>query len=398
MKKLICSAMSAIMALSLCVPALAANETVVYSQTEIAEMTVSEFAEAYENDTSLAPQFEKAVVDAAFLRSHITDDAAIENLSINDLDTLASIVETNSLTTREADNLVNTWQTCERVTSDTEVDYEYAEMLRMRYETQDPGISPFSYNESVTPYPNKEDGTGVHYMVRSSSGYNKASGTFTLPTLNIKSSTTDPDVPYGFFGIYVGSNSDLGFDLGTGYKQATGKWFFVINGYAKNASGNYAHYWRELSGKTFSSGSISKVNFVASITKGSAYDTLTLAIVDASNWTSIGVITLNTCDVGHDGYAGASRSYVSTDFSNVYMNREVTLAHKYQDYRSVTGTTIVGAKWSDVYLYNLSTYSKWGTAQTQFARKIGQDSTYANMVNVTVTTKWSDDTTNIYYR
>lgn len=100
------------------------------------------------------------------------------------------------------------------------------------------------------------------------------------------------------------------------------------------------------------------------------------------------------------GERGASQSYVSADYSNVYINREVTLAHNYQSNRPFTGTTIVGAKWPDVYLYNTKNQitTKWGPSQTSFARKIGQTSTYANKVQVSVTTKWSEDTTSIYYR
>lgn len=55
-------------------------------------------------------------------------------------------------------------------------------------------------------------------MVRTvTGGYYKASGTFTLPSVNLKSSLSDPDVPYGFFGIYV--SDKIGLDLGTYYSQ-----------------------------------------------------------------------------------------------------------------------------------------------------------------------------------
>ena len=75
------------------------------------------------------------------------------------------------------------------------------------------------------------------------------------------------------------------------------------------------------------------------------------------------------------------------------------MAHKEKSNRNFTGTTITGAKWSNVYLYNqsININSKWGTAQTKFARKVGETAAYANKVNVSVITKWSEDITNINY-
>ena len=70
-----------------------------------------------------------------------------------------------------------------------------------------------------------------------------------------------------------------------------------------------------------------------------------------------------------------------------------------QSNRAPTGTTILNARWSQVYLYTPSNgYGLWGTAATTFAHKTAQTSTLANKVSVSITTKWSEDTTNILYQ
>lgn len=259
-----------------------------------------------------------------------------------------------------------------------------------------------SYSGDVKTYVNSSDWTGLHYMVRTvTGGYYKASGTFTLPSVNLKSSLSDPDVPYGFFGIYVGDK--IGLDLGTYYSQKDGEWGFDISGYIKNSAGEYAHYWRPSSIK-YSPSQLSSVNLVATITKGSAYDTVTLKIINGVSWAVIDTITLNTNETGHNAtftkpVNGASESYVTSNYTNLYFNREVCLAYDKQSNRAPTGTTILNARWSQVYLYTPSNgYGLWGTAATTFAHKTAQTSTLANKVSVSITTKWSEDTTNILYQ
>lgn len=259
-----------------------------------------------------------------------------------------------------------------------------------------------SREQKIKEYVNSSDWTGLHYMVRTvTGGYYKASGTFTLPSVNLKSSLSDPDVPYGFFGIYV--SDKIGLDLGTYYSQKDGEWGFDISGYIKNSAGEYAHYWRPSSIK-YSPSQLSSVNLVATITKGSAYDTVTLKIINGVSWAVIDTITLNTNETGHNAtftkpVNGASESYVTSNYTNLYFNREVCLAYDKQSNRAPTGTTILNARWSQVYLYTPSNgYGLWGTAATTFAHKTAQTSTLANKVSVSITTKWSEDTTNILYQ
>ena len=45
-----------------------------------------------------------------------------------------------------------------------------------------------------------------------------------------------------------------------------------------------------------------------------------------------------------------------------------------------------------------NSYGLWGTSETLFARKVAQTSALANKVFVSITTRWSEDTTNILYQ
>jgi len=91
-------------------------------------------------------------------------------------------------------------------------------------------------------------------------------------------------------------------------------------------------------------------------------------------------------------------SHLNSNYSNLRMNREVTLAHASQSNRKLTGTTIVGATWSEVYIYSPTTTVKWGTSQTLTVERVGQTTAYANTVKYSINTKWSQDTVDILYK
>lgn len=111
---------------------------------------------------------------------------------------------------------MSSWKTA-TPSAENEIDLEYASILCKDplscIEAKESPVT-MSYSGDVKTYVNSSDWTGLHYMVRTvTGGYYKASGTFTLPSVNLKSSLSDPDVPYGFFGIYV--SDKIGLDLGT---------------------------------------------------------------------------------------------------------------------------------------------------------------------------------------
>ena len=104
---------------------------------------------------------------------------------------------------------------------------------------------------------NVDDNTGYHYIVRSVPGYNKATGYFSLPTTTVGSAmpSSNPDVPYGHFGLYTEDNN-VGLDLGTVLFVKEGYWRFYIQGYVKysdnataiaqNSGQKYTKYYKEL--------------------------------------------------------------------------------------------------------------------------------------------------------
>lgn len=376
-----------------------------YADTDVMEMSLSDLASLRTVDSRIKDQLSETQQDYDFLLQYSSSSAMLNEWTVYDLQTAASVIKTNNLTFEQANTLISSWKTA-TPSAENEIDLEYASIL-----CKDPlscieaKKSPvtMSYSGDVVPYVNSSDKTGLHYMVRTvTGGYYKASGTFTLPSVNLKSSLSDPDVPYGFFGIYDTGNK-IGLDLGTYYIQKDDEWGFVISGYIKNSAGGYARYWRPSSIR-YSPSQLSSVNLVATITKGSAYDTVTLKIINGVSWAVIDTITLNTNESGYDSsfkkvVSGASTSYVTSNYTNLYFNREVCLAYAAQSNRAPTGTTILNARWSLVYLYTPSnSYGLWGTAATTFAHRTAQTSTLANKVSVSITTKWSEDITNILYQ
>lgn len=367
-------------------------------------MSLSDLASLRTVDSRIKDQLSETQQDYDFLLQYSSSSAMLNEWTVYDLQTAASVIKTNNLTFEQANTLMSSWKTA-TPSAENEIDLEYASILCKDplscIEAKESPVT-MSYSGDVKTYVNSSDWTGLHYMVRTvTGGYYKASGTFTLPSVNLKSSLSDPDVPYGFFGIYV--SDKIGLDLGTYYSQKDGEWGFDISGYIKNSAGEYAHYWRPSSIK-YSPSQLSSVNLVATITKGSAYDTVTLKIINGVSWAVIDTITLNTNETGYNAtftkpVNGASESYVTSNYTNLYFNREVCLAYDKQSNRAPTGTTILNARWSQVYLYTPSNgYGLWGTAATTFAHKTAQTSTLANKVSVSITTKWSEDTTNILYQ
>lgn len=407
MKRKLALIFSLVMCVSLCTPVFAIDTSsdirAYSSQASILEMTIDELSLANANNSELTGTLNAAQQNYSQLYSYIANPSILDQLSVYDLDTITDVIETNSLSHSQAANLINSWNTSESYSPSIDIKYAKIHADQQENKLSFDGIATNlsrAYSGGITSV-GSGDLTGVHYMVRSTSdGFNKASGTIELPTVTLRSSANDPDVPYVMFGFYVGS--DLGFDLGACYMQSDSKWHFFISGYVSSSEGGYTRFYKEMS-DTFSPNSLPSVNLVARIAKGSNSDVLYLTAIDTSSWTEIDTIDVDTGTTGFtpdfSGYkAGADRSYVSSTYGNVYVNREVTLAHKSQSGRTLTGTTIEDAEWSAVYLYTTSGYNLWGTSQTQSARKIGETSDYANTVNVSITNKWYQDTTDIYYR
>jgi len=245
---------------------------------------------------------------------------------------------------------------------------------------------------SITDYIVATDGSGSHYMVRSYTGYNKASGYFTIPTYSINTSLgTKHDVPYGFFGLYTNDNQ-FGMDLGVGFDvDASGgsTWFMDLSGYVGNGSGTYKSVWKSI--KIVPG---TKVYIVAKLERKTSSELTTVTVTDATTWTVLGSLTYDT--VADGAYKAFYTS--NTSFGNLFVNREVSLAFPKDLTRLPnTGSYIQNAKWDTVNIYNATGYGLWTSIQTNFAHRQGRTQAFCNAVNVTVTSQWNNDSTNITY-
>ena len=337
MKRKLALIFSLVMCVSLCTPVFAIDTSsdirAYSSQASILEMTIDELSLANANNSELTGTLNAAQQNYSQLYSYIANPSILDQLSVYDLDTITDVIETNSLSHSQAANLINSWNTSESYSPSIDIKYAKIHADQQENKLSFDGIATNlsrAYSGGITSV-GSGDLTGVHYMVRSTSdGFNKASGTIELPTVTLRSSANDPDVPYVMFGFYVGS--DLGFDLGACYMQSDSKWHFFISGYVSSSEGGYTRFYKEMS-DTFSPNSLPSVNLVARIAKGSNSDVLYLTAIDTSSWTEIDTIDVDTGTTGFtpdfSGYkAGADRSYVSSTYGNVYVNREVNLAHK----------------------------------------------------------------------
>lgn len=342
------------------------------------------------------PKIIKSYNNFEILKKHDKHEKYINKLSVLDVNTITEVIENEKLNDEEAITLIKTWVENDNsgVSMEPEMDVLLPEASNNKNSLE---ITPYAYTGEPKLIGNSYDTSGVHYIIKSEHGYNKSSGHLKLPIVTLKSNLSDPDVPYGHFGIYTSSDS-VGLDLGTYYKQSEGKWRFFVSGYAERSAGNYVPYYKEIPNISYTPNQINKVYFVSEAIKGSSYDTYRLTVINSNNWSTIGMITVSTNEKGYNGEQAPNKSHINSNYSNVRMHREVTLAHKKQPNRLLTGSTIVGANWSDVYIYNPNTTILWGTNQTMTAERVGQTTAYANTVKYTLTKKWSEDIVDILYR
>ncbi len=336
------------------------------------------------------------------------DSEYIDQLSVLDIDNVYDVIQTENLTEEQAQNLVKTWAENEAYGVDAEPPVE----IEPNFEK---GVSDRAYSGSITPVGNVDDNTGYHYIVRSVPGYNKATGYFSLPTTTVGSAmpSSNPDVPYGHFGLYTEDNN-VGLDLGTVLFVKEGYWRFYIQGYVKysdnataiaqNSGQKYTKYYKELAvnGTTYkyTKSKCPRVYMIANAIKKTGYDTYRLTAINAADWSTIGEININTNEKGYQGdpnrkNLAPNKSYLTSNCSNCRVHREVTLAYASNPERVLTGTSVMGAKWDNVYIYSPTVTTVWGTAPTRNAQYVGKTLDRAKKVSTTIATKWSEDTTNI---
>lgn len=345
----------------------------------------------------------KILNDIEKLRNVVKEEKYINLLKTSDIETISDIIETENLTPKQTNNLVKTWVTNNRYgSSDNIVQAIIKEPNFVEKQIDMKKYSQNIYYGDVIPVGHPWDCTGVHYQVQSNTGFNKVTGFLTLPQVNIMSNLNDPDVPNAFFGTYV--SNKLGFDLGATYIQSKGMWQINVSGYGyRNKTNDYAKFFKVLHNSDgsvfyFSNNELSKVYFVAKATKQNGYDRIELTTIRASDWTTLGTISIDTNENDYYGNEGVTNSFITSSYSNCFVNREVTLSHAYKPGRPYTGTEIINAKWDNVYIYSPSGYSLWLPTQTHSANTIGENEWYARSVKVSNIIKWYEDICTILYK
>lgn len=316
MKKLICSVMAIIMAVSLCIPAVAADET-----------TLGEMLEA-QNAYGLSTE----AVD--FLEAHDVD------LSI--FDAAPACYSNDQEIPLSMDSAVlSLIQQTEAYGFTDEQIQQYVDGLVYSDPIVVPrdGSSPYA----VTNAPNstyRSDGPG--FEVRSKSGFNEATAFATLPTAyNVV--TAGEGRSNGWMFYTVSGSSNWGIDVGLAYSHGSGG-----NGWR----GCYTPLGEDTVCGSLISGlkAGSRVYFHASI-EPSGY--LRFRILDANDF------SIPYYDISY--YVGDHGIYRT----NGSFNRQITMTTNRQG-DNTNGSYMRNASFSDAYLYTASgSYSKTNTTNTQ---------------------------------
>lgn len=428
-QKVIATILTATMVLSVSMPAFAQNniDTEEYLYGDYCDYTLEELAEhtAFQPFALVANPVKELLNEttekANYLKQYDLSGEYIGMLSVLDIDNIYDTILSENLTEEQAATLIRTWATNENigVTAEAPLEIKTPENMYNVDEDENVGnlISPMAYSGDIMVDARSYDNTGYHYIVRSVTGYNKASGHITLPTTTFGSNmpSGNPDVPCAHFGIYT-SDETIGFDLGMSL-HSDGYWRCCISGYAKypgalkdNGGEEYTTYYKEMynaDGSTlkFTKSKCPKVYFVVNAIKQSGYDTFRLTTVNSTTWETMGEIIVNTNEKGYPARynekgelipnLAPNKSYLNTNYSNCRLHREVTIAYNKDVSRVLTGTKVEGATWEKVYIYSPTVTALWGTTYTASANYQAKTETMAKKVYTAITNKWYEDTTRI---
>lgn len=246
---------------------------------------------------------------------------------------------------------------------------------------------PLSFSGDYINKVNANDQTGVFWVVKSTTGYNQATAYFNLPS--VTASTSAPDRPYMFFSVNTTSSSVCG-DYGVVYYPATQRWALCAHAIKWNSStGSYDTIpWQEITlPSSYNSGGSLYLHL--QITNTSGTDVVTITVKDGVSFSVLG--TLSCSFTGNP---------FNSSLSNVNIFREITLAQHLGSsglLDTTTGTCTENSKFSNAYLYNTSTYSSWGTAQTSTVYRQAPSTTQLSTVVVNSYTKWNSDNISIRF-
>ncbi len=230
------------------------------------------------------------------------------------------------------------------------------------------------------------DHTGAHWKVKAETGYNKATGFLTVPTVNITDNSNT--VPYMYFGAYTNDGA-LASDLGIFYKY--GSWKLFVNVLVWNPSiDGYEQEWKE-----YSIPQLNEYYLVLSVdNSNSSYDLLKITIKNPNTWADLKYIEIKTNEVGDMEKYYSTKKVLNNSYSNLYLVRETTLAQGTEDLDN--GSYLHSAIWENVYIYSPSGYWQWGKSQTDFAGKSG-NSIAVNKVTVNSYSEYYKDNISINY-
>lgn len=248
-------------------------------------------------------------------------------------------------------------------------------------------ISPLSFSSDYINQVNANDQTGVFWVVKSTTGYNQATAFFNLPS--VTASTSAPDRPYMFFSVNTTSSSVCG-DYGVVYYPATQSWALCTHAIKWNSSTNSYDTipWQEIAlPSSYNSGGSLYLHL--QITNTSGTDVVTITVKDGVSFNTLA--TLSCSFTGNP---------FNNTLSNVNIFREITLAQHLGAsglLNTSTGTRTENSKFSNAYLYNPSTYSSWGTAQTSTVYRQAPSNSQLSAVVVNSYTKWNSDNISIRF-
>ncbi len=236
-------------------------------------------------------------------------------------------------------------------------------------------ISLRSYCSNWGAYTLSGQNSGAGWVVRSEPGYNHVSGKATLPTYDV----SDNDVPYMFFGAH-NTDGTMYTDAGIMYVNSTDNWRMF---YSLKLNG--VSYWR--SDLSLPSG-INQFQIIYDVdniyTSGIGNEErITLTVVGLPSWETLGTYTART-----------GSNYVNSDYSNLQINRSITLAQKIENLSN--DAAIAHAKWHDVYIYSPGGYSLWGCSHTSAAGKYYKPAHWGK-ITVHSYSKWDAEDITIYY-
>ena len=99
-----------------------------YADTDVMGMSLSDLASLRTVDSRIKDQLSETQQDYDFLLQYSSSSAMLNEWTVYDLQTAASVIKTNNLTFEQANTLISSWKTA-TPSAENEIDLEYASIL-----------------------------------------------------------------------------------------------------------------------------------------------------------------------------------------------------------------------------------------------------------------------------